>query len=112
MSSPRLGDESLPQPTEAQQRVIDRIAAQRLRLDARRVQRAQQKAVLPAHSRSSAGAGGAAGAPVLMQVVALGRQYPVAVVSLVAVAMVAAGPKRVVRWLGVALPLIMRLRGR
>ena len=110
MSSPRLGDESLPTPTEAQQRVMERIAVQRERLDARRLQRAQQKAVLPAHSSSSAGAG--VGAPVIMQVVALGRQYPVAVVSLVAVALVAAGPKRVIRWLGMALPLIIRLRGR
>ena len=106
MSSPRLVDESLPKPTEAQQRVMERIAVQRDRLDARRVQRAQQKAVMPAQSSSTAGA------PVLMQVVALGRQYPVAVVSLVAVALVAAGPKRVIRWLGVALPLIIRLRGR
>ena len=106
MSSPRLGDESLPKPTEAQQRVIDRIAVQRDRLNARRAQRAQHKAVLHAQSKTSASA------PLLMQVVDLGRQYPIAVVALGGVALVAAGPKRVIRWLGLALPLVLRLRGR
>ena len=106
MSSPRLGDESLPKPTEAQQRVLERIAVQRERLDARRVQRARQKAVLPAQSRTSASA------PLLMQVVALGKQYPVAVVALAAVALVAAGPKRVIRLISVMVPLVIRLRAR
>lgn len=108
MSSPRLSDESLPQPTEAQQRVIDRIAVQRDRLEARRVQRAQQKAVLHTQQSSSTNAG----APLLLRTVALARQYPVAVAALAAVALVAAGPKRVTRWVGVALPLVMRLRAR
>ena len=106
MSSPRLGDASLPKPTDAQQRVMDRIAVQRERLDARRVQRAQQKAVL--HTPS----GPSAGAPMMMQVVAVARQYPLAVAALAGVALVAMGPKSVMRWVGVALPLVMRLRGR
>ena len=106
MSSPRLGDESLPTPTDAQQRVIERIAVQRERLDARRAQRARQKAVLHAQSSTSSEA------PLLLRVVALARQYPVAVAALAGVALVAAGPKRVIRWVGVALPLVMRLRGR
>lgn len=106
MSSPRLGDESLPKPTEAQQRVIERIAAQRERLDARRAQRARQKALLHAPTSTSADA------PLVMRTVALARQYPVVLVAVAAVALVAAGPKRVIRWLGVALPLIVRLRGR
>ena len=48
----------------------------------------------------------------MMQVVALGKQYPLAVVALAGVAVVAAGPKRVIRWLGVVVPLVMRLRAR
>ena len=108
MSSPRLGGESLPQPTEAQQRVIDRIAVQRERLDARRAQRLQQKAVLHAQQSSST----SNGASLLLRTVALARQYPVAVAALAGVALVAAGPKRVMRWVGVALPLVVRLRGR
>ena len=106
MSSPNWSDESLPKPTDAQQQVIDRIAVQRQRLDARRVQRARQEAVLPAQSATSAVA------PLMMQVVALGKQYPLAVVALAGVAVVAAGPKRVIRWLGVVVPLVMRLRAR
>lgn len=108
MSSPYLGDESLPQPTEAQQRVIERIAVQRERLDARRAQRAHQKAELQMHQSSSKNAG----APLLLRAVALGRQYPVVLAALAGVALVAAGPKRVIRWVGVALPLVVRLRGR
>ena len=108
MSAPRLGDASLPPPTEAQQQVMDRIAVQRERLDARRAQRVQQKAVLHAQQSSST----SAGAPMLLRVVALARQYPVAVAALAGVALVAAGPRRVLRWVGVALPFVVRLRGR
>ena len=106
MSSPRVGDASLPQPTDAQQRVMDRIAVQRERLDARRVQRAQQKAVVRAQS------GVGAGAPLLMQVAVVARQYPLATAALAGVAVVAIGPKNAMRWMGVALPLVMRLFGR
>lgn len=106
MSSPRLGDAPLPQPTDAQQRVMDRIAVQRERLDTRRVQRAQQKAVV--HEQS----GASTSMPLLMQVVVVAKLYPLATAALAGVAVVVVGPKRVMRWMGVALPLVMRLRAR
>ncbi len=106
MSSPRLGDAPLPQPTDAQQRVMDRIAVQRQRLDTRRVQRAQQKAVVHAQS------GASTRMPLLMQAVVVAKLYPLATAALAGVAVVVIGPKRVMRWMGVALPLVMRLRAR
>lgn len=108
MSSPRLRDESLPEPTEEQQRVIERIAAQRERLETRRAQRAQQKVLLHTQQSSST----SDGTPYLLRAVALVRHYPVAVAALAGVALVAAGPKRVIGWVGIALPLVLRLRGR
>lgn len=97
---------SLPKPTEAQQRVIDRIAEQRERLSARRAQRARQKAVLHAQARPSESMS------LLLRAATLSKQYPAAVAALAGLALVAAGPKRASRWIGVALPLLMRLGGR
>ena len=96
----------LPKPNEAQQRVIDRIAVQRERLDERRAQRARQKAVLHAQAHPSDSMS------LVLRAAALAKQYPAAVAALAALALVTAGPKRASRWIGVALPLLMRFRGR
>ena len=85
--------------TAEQQQVLDRIAAQRLRLRERRARRAQA----------------AAAAREAQQVAGLGpvfaRLHPVAVAVAAAAAM-AVGPRRMVRWAGVVMPLLLRLRSR
>lgn len=97
-------EESLPVPgTEAQQQIVERIALQRERLRARRAARLQSQALAAVASGSDADA------PLLLRVVAFTRQHPAAVAALAGVAM-AAGPRRLVRWASVVLPLVMRLR--
>ena len=97
-------EESLPVPgTEAQQRIVERIAVQRERLRARRAARLQSQALAAVANGSDADA------PLVLRVVAFARQHPAAVAALAGVAM-AAGPRRLVRWASVVLPLVMRLR--
>ncbi len=95
----------LKKPSDEQQQVIDRIAAQRERLRVRRSERAhrlvmlrQEKAVV---SRT----------PLWLRTVVVAKRYPLGV-SLLAGAALLLGPKRVVRWAGIGLPLYMRMRGR
>lgn len=105
MSSSGFKENSLPTPTDAQQKVIDRITKQRERLAARRVQQARQKAIVHAQKDPQDNTS------LVLRAAVLAKQYPAAVAALAGVALVAAGPKRALRWLGVALPLLMRLRG-
>jgi hypothetical protein len=95
---------SVPDPTAAQQRVIDRIAAQRERLRARRAARAQALAL----AGRDPGLGGLDESMVL-RAAGFAREHPVAVAAMAGVAVVA-GPRRLIRWAGVVLPLLMRLR--
>ena len=92
-----------PVPTTEQQLVLNRIAMQRGRLALLCAERQQRQA--------TAGTGWAAllSTPLLYQAVYVARQHPLAVTALVAGA-VAAGPKRLARWAGVLLPLLIRLR--
>lgn len=85
------------EPALAQQRVLDRIATQRERLRAQCSARDRVQADV-----SPLG-------PLLAQGLALAAQHPLAVVALVGLAL-AAGPKRLLRWGGVALPLLLKLR--
>lgn len=89
--------------TQAQQRVLERIAVQRERLRARRAARIQSQAL------AEVSAGDDADAPLLARAIAFTRQHPAAVAALAGVA-IAAGPRRLIRWAGVVLPLVMRLR--
>ncbi len=95
-----------PRPTPAQQQLLDRIAAQRERLRDRKAQRL--KTTTPTDSNQMPGAD----APLAQRLAWFTREHPVAVASLAAAALMAAGPSRLVRWAGVALPLILKLRGR
>ena len=95
----------LKNPSDEQQKVIDRIAAQRERLRVRRTERAhrlvvlsQEKAVV---SRS----------PLWLRTAVVARRYPLGVSLLAGVALLV-GPRRLVRWAGIGLPLYMRVRGR
>ena len=97
---------TLPEPTTAQQRVLDRIAAQRQRMAARQIQRLQTLAA------PQTGGGLSSLDGLLMQRLAVfTKQHPVAVAALVGSAL-AVGPRRLVRWAGILLPLVVRLRSR
>ena len=97
----------VPPPTPEQQRLLDRMQAQRQRL---LVWQAQQQYA----PRSSIGSAGSPAA--LLSSALLGRlgwfarRHPLAVLAGVGLAW-AAGPKRLVQWAGVLLPLLLRTRG-
>lgn len=93
-----------PEPTAAQQKVLDRIAAQRERLRARRAAREQSLALA-----QRAEPGSPMDESLALRAVAFAREHPMAVAALGAVGL-AAGPRRLIRWAGVALPMIMRMR--
>lgn len=94
-----------PRPSAAQQQVLDRIAAQRERLSARRAQRREARA------QADGGQAPRADAPLVQKLAWFTREHPVAVAAMAGAAVVA-GPRRLVRWAGVVLPFILRLRGR
>lgn len=94
--------------TAEQQEVLDRIAAQRLRLRERRERRAQAAATVH-DAQQMAGLG--PDTPLATRLAVFARLHPVAV-AVAAAAALALGPKRLMRWAGVALPMVMRLRGR
>ena len=109
MTSPPLSNVSsspdpVPAPTAAQQKVLDRIALQRERLRARRAARAQAMAL----AQRDAGPMGS-DESLALRAAGFARQHPLAVAAMAGVALVA-GPRRLVRWAGVVLPLLMRLR--
>lgn len=91
-----------PVPTPEQQAVLERIAAQRERLRARRA--ARQQAV-----QAAAVADGEADAPWLARALVLVRQHPGAA-AIAAGAALAVGPRRLLRWASVVLPLVLRAR--
>lgn len=101
--TPARSDKLLITPTPEQQVVLLRISAQRERIQARRLAHAQ------AASSANVGSGGTGDESLLLRCVAFAKQHPAAVVGLVGAAM-ALGPSRLVRWAGVALPWVLRLR--
>ena len=96
--------ENLPQPSDAQQAVLDRIATQRSRLRARRAARAQSLAL--AHQ---GGGPGGIDESVLLRAAGFAREHPLAVAAMAGIGLLA-GPRRLIRWAGVVLPVLMRLR--
>ena len=93
----------VPEPTAEQQRVLDRITKQRERIRARRIARAQSMALAQSAQQASADD------PFALRAAAFAKQHPAAVAALVGVALVA-GPRRLIRWVGLAMPLVTRLR--
>lgn len=96
--------ENLPPPSDAQQAVLDRIATQRSRLRARRAARAQSLAL----AHQGGGAGGI-DESVLLRAAGFAREHPLAVAAMAGIGLLA-GPRRLIRWAGVVLPVLMRLR--
>lgn len=95
-----------PTPTAAQQQVLDRIAAQRERLRARRAAYALSQA-LAAQQRSNEL--GSADDPLPLRAAAFARAHPLAVAAMAGAGLVA-GPRRLLRWAGVLLPMLIRLK--
>src|SRR6218665_4201345 len=92
-----------PPPTAAQRLVPDRIEQQRERLRARRAAHDRPLAVAESH----AGAGG--DESLVLRPAWFVRERPWAVAAMVLLAAVA-GPRRLVRWAGVLLPVLVRLK--
>lgn len=97
----------LPAPTAQQQRILDRITLQRERLRARRAARAQALAL--ADSLPGGAAAGGAEDSLALRAAGFAREHPLAVAAIAGVAVVA-GPRRLIRWAGVVLPMLLRLR--
>lgn len=91
-------------PTPAQQDVLDRIAAQRARLRAERAEEAAQAAA-QAQEEPAGPLGQAARAVRFL------RSHPVLLAAIVSGGM-ALGPARIVRWVRILLPALLRLRRR
>jgi len=96
-------------PTVEQQHVLDRIELQRERLRARRVARAQAHAHAHALAEQAGGPSGGADASLALRAAGFAREHPLAVAAMAGVALVA-GPSRLIRWAGIVLPMLMRLR--
>lgn len=97
-------DVPFPAPSDAQQKVLQRIALQRDRLRARRAAHRQALAV-----RSGQQPTVEPDAPLVARLLAFARLHP-AVVAVAAVAALAVGPSRIIRWSTVLMPLISRMR--
>jgi len=92
-----------PSPTPQQQQVLDRILAQRERLRARRDALRQARATAAAQGRVNPAD------PLPARLLSFARLHPLAVAAALGVAALA-GPHRVMRWAGVVLPAILRMR--
>lgn len=90
--------------SDAQRVVLERIAAQRERIAARRSARAQTLALRSGHVTAVPTSG-----PLVERAVAFARLHPMAVAAAAGLALML-GPRRVIRWATVALPLLARFR--
>jgi len=99
------GEPAGPGRQERKQQVRARIAAQRERLQARAQERRQARA------QAQDAAAAMAAVPLPQRAVAFAKEHPLAL-ALLAAGVVLAGPARLVRWAGVALPWLIKLRGR
>ena len=107
MNSSSIASETiLKRPSDEQQKVIDRIAAQRERLRVRRTERAHRLALLRKEQAVVSH-----NTPLWLRTAVVAKRYPLGTAVLAGVALLV-GPKRLLRWAGVGLPLYMRMRGR
>ena len=90
--------------SDDQRAVLERIAAQRERIAARRNARAQALALRSSHSPVMPNTG-----PLAERAVAFARLHPMAV-AIAAGAALMLGPRRVIRWATLALPVIAKFR--
>lgn len=105
MSVPTAADnKSMPD----KQQVLERIEAQRVRLRERHVRRIEAVA-MTRDAKRVAGLG--PDAPLASRVAVFARLHPV-VFALAAGVAVVIGPRKLLRWTGVVLPFVMKMRGR
>lgn len=90
--------------SDKQRVVLERIAAQRERITARRHARAQTLALRSGRVTTMPTTG-----PLAERLVAFARLHPMAVAAAAGVGLML-GPRRMIRWAGVALPLIAKFR--
>jgi len=95
--------DNVPAPSAEQQKILERIAQQRERIHARSAAYRQVVALREENQAVDPDA------PLPVRLLAFARMHPMAVAAAAAVAMVA-GPSRLVRWAGVVMPLVSRLR--
>lgn len=95
---------SLPVPTPQQQKVLDRILVQRERRRARSAAMRQAQPLAATQERVEPDA------PLVARLITFARLHPVAVVAVAGVALALAGPNRVIRWAGLLVPLLVRMR--
>lgn len=98
-------------PTPAQQRVLERIAIQRVRIASRPTQRQirqLQRTPSTQQATHNPSPQGMLWGVLLQRLAIFTKQHPVAVAALAGAA-IAAGPKRLVRWAGILLPWVVRL---
>lgn len=105
MSTSELA-ESHSMPTKEQ--VLERIEAQRVRLRERHARRTQAVAIARNANRV---AGLGPDAPLASRVVVFARLHPIAFAVAAGLAVVI-GPRKLIRWTGVAMPWIMKMRAR
>lgn len=96
-----------PTPLTKEQ-VLARIEAQRLRLRERKARRAM---VVAESREANRVAGLGPDASLASRVAVFARLHPVACALAAAVAVVI-GPRKLIRWTGLAMPVLMKLRGR
>lgn len=92
-----------PEPSADQLKVLDRINQQRQRIHARSAAHRQALAVRSEQQSVDPDA------PLSVRLLAFARMHPLAV-AVAAAAAVVAGPSRLVRWAGIVVPLVSRLR--
>ncbi|MCD2511843.1 hypothetical protein [Comamonas endophytica] len=90
--------------TDEQRAVLQRIAAQRERLAARRNARAQALALRSSHGPAMPHSG-----PLSERALAFARLHPMAA-AVAAGAALMIGPRRLIRWAGIVLPLVAKFR--
>lgn len=92
--------------SDRQQKVLERIAMQRQRVRARRAARSQAMQVQAAQDQRQAADSDTS---MTIRLLAFARSHPAAVAVVAGLAVVA-GPARLIRWAGLAMPLIMQMR--
>ncbi|WP_027013758.1 hypothetical protein [Comamonas composti] len=101
-AKPAAADRPWPEPTLAQQKVLNRIALQRERLAARASARAQAKALSKSAAQVSADA------PLMERITTFARLHPMAV-ALAGGAALIVGPRKLIRVGTTVTPWVLRL---
>ncbi|GEM_PF-366064 len=95
--------------TPEQRQILERIEMQRERLRSRRLAQTQAADVRARQAREGGPSIMDPDAPLLNRVLWFARQHPVVLVA-AAGAAAAVGPSRIIRWAGIVMPLVMKMK--